>query len=70
MDTDTPVLQVRQGPPDLLDLQLPSTDSEDMKITPGIIQPLKERKVIVDHRGHLTFQVLGQASTFTLSGMR
>lgn len=62
----TLVLQVHRAPLDPLDLLLPSTDSEDMRITRGIIQLLKERKVIVDYLGHLKFEVSGQPLTFTL----
>lgn len=62
----TLVLQVHQAPLDHLDLRLPSTAPEDLMITPGITQPLKERKVIVDFQGHLKFQVSGQTLTFTL----
>lgn len=66
LDTVTLVLPVLQAPLDHLDLLFPSTDSEDMRITPGITQLLKERKVIVDHREHLKFQVSGQPLTSTL----
>lgn len=60
----TLALQVHQAPLDLLDLLFPS--AEDTRISQGIIQLLKERKVIVDHRGHLKFKVSGQPLTFTL----
>lgn len=66
LDIVTQVLQVHQDPLDLLDLLI-MTDKADM--TPGIIQLLKERKVILDHQERLKFQAMGRL-TFTLSEMR
>lgn len=60
----TLALQVHQAPLDLLELLFPLT--EDTRISRGIIQLLKERKVIADHQGHLKFKVLGQPLTSTL----
>lgn len=62
----TLVLQVHQALLDHLELLFLLTDPEDMRIMPGITQPLKERKVIVDHQELLKFQVLGRLMTFTL----
>lgn len=66
MDLVTLVLQVHRAPLDLQDLLLPQTSSHHLRIIPGITQLLKERKVIEDHRGHLTLQVPDQPLTFTL----
>lgn len=71
LDTDThiQVLRVHRAPLDLLDLLFPSTGSEGMRISPGIILPLKETKVIGAHQGYLAYQVSHQTLTFTLSRM-
>lgn len=66
LDMGTLVPQVHRVHLDLLDLLFPSTDLEDMTVPPGITLVLKERKVIVEHRGHLDYQAPQQTLIFTL----
>lgn len=66
LDIVTLVLQVHRAPLDLPDPLFPFKEGEDMTITPGITQLLKEKKVIVDYQAYLKFQVTGQTLTFTL----
>lgn len=65
MDLVTLVLLVHRARLDLQDLLSPQTESEAMRTTPGITQPLKERKEIEDQRGRFRLQVPDQPSTFT-----
>lgn len=65
VDTVTLVLQVHPVPPDLLDLLLLLTDSEDMMTIPDItVELLKERKVNQESR---VYQATAQTLTFVLT---
>lgn len=65
VDMVTLVLQVHQAPPDLLDLLLLLTDSEDMMTIPHItLELLKERKVNQESQ---VYQATALTLTFILT---